>query len=140
LSVATDAVTEADGGSEWGASISADGGLVAFASRATNLDPDSPGSGVFLARVPPALGPVRTGAGHGGGPHVRSLLTGGVADPARDFFAYDGAFDTFDAGVTVARGDVDNDGVPDIVTGTGPGGPPVVYVFSGAISTIFPNG
>jgi hypothetical protein len=133
-------VTEADGGSEWGASIRADGGLVAFASRATNLDPDSPGSGVFLARIPPALGPVLTGPGHGGGPHVRSIFTGGVADPARDFFACDGSFDTFDAGLTVARGDLDNDGVPDIVTGTGPGGPPVVYVFSGAISTVAPNG
>ena len=44
------------------------------------------------------------------------------------FFAYDTAFTS---GVTVAAGDVNNDGLAEIVTGTYPGGVPVVKIFSG---------
>lgn len=45
-----------------------------------------------------------------------------------DFLAYAPAFR---GGVRVAAGDVNNDGVPDIITAPGPGGGPMVEVFSG---------
>jgi hypothetical protein len=66
-----------------------------------------------------------TGAGAGGGPHVRvfSGLTGQVL---QDFFAYE---QTFLGGVYVAAGDVTGDGRVDVVTGTGVGGGPLVKTF-----------
>ncbi len=73
-----------------------------------------------------------TGAGAGGGPHVRvySGATGGqLTGPLGSFFAY-GA--TFLGGVRVATGDVDEDGTPDIITGAGAGGGPHVRAFSGS--------
>ncbi|MEY2425186.1 MAG: hypothetical protein QOI61_758, partial [Actinomycetota bacterium] len=77
-----------------------------------------------------------TGAGPGGGPHVRvfhvnndltttELFGGG-------FFAYAPAFA---GGVWVAAGDVDGDGRDEIITGAGPGGGPHVKVFK-----VAPNG
>ena len=69
-----------------------------------------------------------TGAGPGGGPHVRVFsLAGGVVTEVASFFAYDLAFT---GGVSVAAGDVTGDGVAEIVTGAGPGGGPHVRVFS----------
>jgi hypothetical protein len=71
-----------------------------------------------------------TGAGAGGGPHVRvfALAPGapGGAVPVLDFFAYDPAFT---GGVRVAVGDVDGTAPAEIVTGPGPGGEPAVRVF-----------
>ena len=55
----------------------------------------------------------------------------------KTFFAYDA---TITGGVTVARGDIDDDGVPDIVTGAGPDSPPLVRVFSGACSALDASG
>jgi glucose/arabinose dehydrogenase len=68
-----------------------------------------------------------TGAGAGGGPHVRvfNALTG---SEIRGFFAYNVGFR---GGVTVAAGDVSGDGRADIITGTGAGGGPHVRVFNG---------
>ena len=69
-----------------------------------------------------------TGAGAGGGPHVRAFsLAGGVATEVASFFAYDPAFA---GGVSVAAGDVTGDGVAEIITGAGPGGGPHVRAFS----------
>lgn len=64
-----------------------------------------------------------TGAGAGGGPHVK-VLDGSVS--------YEG----FTGGVRVATGDVNNDGTLDIVTAAGPGGGPHVQVADGTSNTI----
>ncbi len=58
-----------------------------------------------------------TGAGPGGGPHVR-VWSGVDFTEIGGFFAYDPAFP---GGVSVAAGDVDGDGRADIITGAGPG-------------------
>lgn len=66
-----------------------------------------------------------TGAGAGGGPHVRVFdgKTGGVIN---EFFAYPASFT---GGVNVTAGDINNDGQVEIVTGPGLGGGPLVRVF-----------
>ena len=69
-----------------------------------------------------------TGAGAGGGPHVR-VFDGATGAVVREFFAYD---PSFTGGVFVAAGDVDGDGKADVITGAGAGGGPHVKVFSGA--------
>jgi hypothetical protein len=69
-----------------------------------------------------------TGAGAGGGPHIR-VFDGVTHAVIREFFAYDAGFH---GGVSVAAADVDGDGLADIITGAGPGGGPHVKVFSGA--------
>ena len=77
-----------------------------------------------------------TGAGAGGGPHVRVWSTAGGAITellGHGFFAYDPAFP---GGVFVAAGDLTGDGVAEIVTGAGPGGGPHVRVWSTAGGTI----
>jgi uncharacterized repeat protein (TIGR01451 family) len=68
-----------------------------------------------------------TGTGPGGGPHVKAFnaQTGALL---RSFFAYDS---TFAGGVRVAFGDVNGDGVPDIITSPGAGGGPHVKAFDG---------
>jgi len=68
-----------------------------------------------------------TGAGPGGGPQVN--VYNDTAQLVRSFFAYD---PNFRGGVTVATGDLNSDGIDDIVTGAGPGGGPAVGVFDGA--------
>ena len=69
-----------------------------------------------------------TGAGAGGGPHVR-VFSGVDLHELASFFAYD---PTFAGGVHVAAGDIDEDGRVDVITGAGPGGDPHVKAFSGA--------
>jgi hypothetical protein len=66
-----------------------------------------------------------TGAGAGGGPHVK-VFSGATGQEIRSFFAYDGGFT---GGVTVAAGDLNGDGRADIVTGAGAGGGPHVKAF-----------
>ena len=88
----------------------------------------------------PQAGPTRyyaVAAGAGGGPQVvvYSAATGAVV---RSFYAYD---PSFTGGVTVATGDVNGDGVDDVIVGAGPGGGPNVKVFDGRsgdlVSSIF---
>ena len=67
------------------------------------------------------------GAGPGGGSHVK-VIDGKTGAVLRSFFAYDAGFR---GGVNVAAGDVDGDGTPDIIVGTGAGGGPHVKVFDG---------
>src|SRR4051812_41674390 len=69
-----------------------------------------------------------TGAGAGGAPIVR-VLSGQNGQELNSLMAYDAGFT---GGVSVAAGDVDGDGKADIITGAGPGGVPVVEIFSGA--------
>lgn len=64
-----------------------------------------------------------TGAGPGGGPHVRVFRTDG--SEVTSFFPYGLGFR---GGVNVASGDFDGDGVDEIITGAGPGGGPHVTV------------
>jgi hypothetical protein len=68
-----------------------------------------------------------TGAGQGGGPHVKifNAITGAETS---SFMAYD---INFRGGVSVAVGDIDGSGFAAIVTGAGQGGGPHVKVFNG---------
>jgi len=61
----------------------------------------------------------------GGGPHVRVFDAWGQL--RSEFFAYD---ESFLGGVNIACGDIDGDGVADIVTGAGITGGPHVRVFN----------
>jgi len=70
---------------------------------------------------------VITGAGPGGTPHVR-VFNGRDATELRGFLAYDSQFS---GGVRVAAGDLNGDGLAEVITGAGPGGEPRVRVFDG---------
>jgi hypothetical protein len=67
-----------------------------------------------------------TGAGPGGGPHVRVFSKDGKP-LIGGFFAYE---KEFRGGVNVAVLDLNGDGAKEIITGAGPGGGPHVRVFS----------
>lgn len=73
-----------------------------------------------------------TGAGAGGGPHVK-VFDGVTGATIRSFFAYAASFT---GGVYVAGGDIDGDGRADIITGAGAGGGPHVQAFSGATGAL----
>jgi hypothetical protein len=79
-----------------------------------------------------------TGAGAGGGPHVRVFdgLTGQqLAGPLGSFFAFPAAFT---GGVFVGCADLDGDGKGDVIVAAGPGGGPHVRVLSGATGLDLP--
>ncbi len=69
---------------------------------------------------------VITGAGPGGGSHVR-IFRGSGTPVGPGFLAYDPAFR---GGITVAGGDVAGDHAPEIVTGPRAGGGPHVRAFT----------
>jgi hypothetical protein len=71
---------------------------------------------------------VIVGAGLGGGPHVQ-VLDGLTFEVVTSFFAYEPGFT---GGVFVAAGDVNGDGIGEIVTGPGAGGGPLVKIFDGS--------
>ncbi len=66
-----------------------------------------------------------TGAGPGGGPHVKVMSADGTV--LSQFFPYPVSFK---GGVDVAAGDIDGDGIDEIITGAGPGGGPHVRILS----------
>jgi hypothetical protein len=68
-----------------------------------------------------------TGAGPGGGPHVK-VFDGATGALLQSFMAYAPGFSL---GVYVASGDINGDGKADIITGAGFGGGPHVKVFDG---------
>ncbi|MFN4261141.1 MAG: beta strand repeat-containing protein [Gemmataceae bacterium] len=73
-----------------------------------------------------------TGAGAGGGPHVK-VFSGATGAVLHSFFAYTPGFT---GGVRVAAGNVNGDLFTDIITGPGAGGGPHVKVFSGQDLTV----
>lgn len=98
-----------------------------------------PLGGGFLAYTPAFLGgafvavgnvdgvagrEIITGAGAGGGPHLRTFAPDGTPRTP-DFYVFTPAFS---GGVRVAAGDVDGDGVDEVIVAAGPGGPPLVRV------------
>jgi hypothetical protein len=114
----------------------------------TALDMGAPGfdtdTGFGLIQADAALasllaGEVVTGAGLGGGPHVRAFdgATGApVPGGAGSFYAFLAAFT---GGVRVAAVDVNGDSIPDIIAGAGPGGGPHVRIFDGATGAQLPG-
>ena len=77
-----------------------------------------------------------TGAGPGGGPHVK-VFDGANGDIISQWYAYP---ISFTGGVYVAAGDIGNDGNIEVVTGAGLGGAPVVAVwdpYTGALLAQF---
>jgi len=108
--------------------VSGAGGMVLYDyfAYATNFT-----GGVFVAAGDvngDGKSDVVTGAGAGGGPHVR-VFSGANLGVINEFFAY---ASTFTGGVTVAAGDVTGDGRADVITGPSSNGGPEVKVFSGA--------
>ena len=71
------------------------------------------------------------GAGPGAGPHVK-VFDGRTGTELMSFYAFDKGFT---GGVTVAGGDLDDDGRADVVVGAGPGAGPHVKVFNGRFGT-----
>jgi hypothetical protein len=78
---------------------------------------------------------IATGADYGGGPHVK-VFDGATLAERFSFYAYAPAYT---GGVRVAAGDVNGDGTPDIITGTGFGGGPHVRVFDGVTGENLPG-
>ena len=70
--------------------------------------------------------------GLGGGPRIR-VFSGVDGTVLQDFFAYE---PTYTGGLSVAAGDVNGDGVADIITGTDMGGGPRVRVFDGKTGAV----
>jgi hypothetical protein len=75
---------------------------------------------------------VLTGAGKGGGPVVKAFS----GTDGRQLFSTFAFEPTFTGGVSVAAGDLDGDGVAEIVVGAGPGGGPRVRVFRGGTGAV----
>ncbi len=63
---------------------------------------------------------------YGGGPHIR--VFDGYGNMKAQFFAYD---DSFLGGVNIASGDINNDGVDEVITGPGTLGGPHIKIFFG---------
>ena len=73
-----------------------------------------------------------TGAGAGGGPHVK-VISGATQAELMSFFAAD---PSFTGGARIAAIDFDGDGLADVATSLGPLGNPVVKIFKGNTQTL----
>ena len=84
-----------------------------------------------------AIPDIVTAAGAGGGPHVK-VFEGREFTLIAEFLAYDPAFL---GGVNVAVGDVNGDGIREVITGAGAGGGPHVRAFrvAGGAATPIPG-
>ena len=124
-------ITGADaGGGPHVRAISIDGSTLTEVASFYAYDP------AFIGGVHVAVGDITgdgiaeiiTGAGAGGGPHVRAIsIDGSTLTEVASFYAYDPAFL---GGVHVAAGDITGDGIAEIITGAGPGGGPHVRAIS----------
>ena len=102
-----------------------------------------PYESTFIGGVRVAIGDVSgdgiddivTGIGPGGGPRIR-VFSGKDGSVVKDFFAYE---ESFRGGLFVAVGDINGDGVKDILTGTEVGGGPRVSVFDGKTGAVLAN-
>ena len=86
--------------------------------------------GVFVAAGDvngDGLEDIVTGSDSGAAGHVK-VFDGRTLTELRSFFAYPA---TFNGGVRVATGDINGDGIADIITAVGPGAGPHVKVFDG---------
>jgi hypothetical protein len=77
--------------------------------------------------TPSPAGWLVVGADAGGKPEVK-VFNAQSGQLKFDFLAFD---PSFHGGVRVAVGDVNGDGIPDIITAEGPGGEPLVHVYDG---------
>jgi hypothetical protein len=105
-----------------------DGSTFAVVREFMAYDPAFTG-GVFIAasRINGDLqADIITGAGAGGGPHVK-VFDGTTGATLSSFFAYDAAFR---GGVSIAGTDIQNS-AGSVISGPGPGGGPDVRVFNG---------
>ncbi|NCN07530.1 hypothetical protein GW933_02440 [Candidatus Falkowbacteria bacterium] len=66
------------------------------------------------------------GAGYRGGPHIKIFDKTG-ATLISEFFSYD---KNFTGGTYVASGDINGDGLDEIITGQGPTGKPIIKIFN----------
>jgi len=80
-------------------------------------------------------GKIVTGAGYGGGPQIRLFSESGAVTH-NGFFAYDSHVRS---GVKVTTGDVNGDGIDEIITGTGSGGGPHIRIFTKAGNVYHPG-
>jgi uncharacterized repeat protein (TIGR01451 family) len=118
-------------------------GVVTELSGLFAYDPVFPGGVSVACRdlTGDGVAEVITGAGPGGGPHVRIWsYTLGALTELYGFYAYS---PYFPGGVTVGAGDVDGDGLAELITGAGPSGGPHVRIWSlagGTFSERFGHG
>ncbi len=114
--------TDANGDASYSIVINGVNPTDIFSATATNTATNNTSEIGFLV---PSITVV--GAGAGGGPHVKvfEALTGNLKF---SFFAFGSEYT---GGVRVADGDVNGDGIPDIIAATGPGQSPRVTVFDG---------
>jgi hypothetical protein len=91
------------------------------------IDPVPSNNTASLVAPAPTTALFAVGAGVGGGPHV--IVFNPDGSQRFSFFAFDPAFT---GGVRVATGDLNGDGIDDIIVAAGPGGGPIVSIFDGS--------
>ncbi len=106
------------------------GAGLSFTATATG-----PANDTSAFSAPFSAGVFAAGADAGGGPQV-NVYNATTGELTLGFLAYDGSFT---GGVRVAVGDVNGDGVQDIITGPGPAGGPNIRVFDSRTGTQIPG-
>ena len=104
----------------------ADGSIIGFSGFESA---DGGAGGVGVPRI------YAVGADFGGGPRVR-VYNANTGEVIFDQFVYE---ESFTGGVRVATGDVNGDGVPDLIVGAGIGGGPHIQVFDGTNFQLIAN-
>src|SRR5207244_13541920 len=117
------------------ATFALDATLPAGAGTSFTATATDPADNTSAFSAPLRAGVFAVAADSGGGPQV-NVYDAATRTLLRSFLAYDASFT---GGVRVAVGDVNGDGVPDIITGPGPGGGPNVRVFDSRTGAIIPG-